>query len=65
MGNQDNIENSPMGDMMAPGQGLTVPGEAISGPGVTNVKVPGPSKVPAAALPNPALQQAAMGNVGE
>jgi hypothetical protein len=62
MENQDVIEQSKMAEMMGP-QPQTVSGQTISGPGVTNIKVPEPSKVPASALPNPALQQAAMGNV--
>lgn len=63
MGNNDNIEGSPMAGMMQPTPTQTVPGQAIQGPGVDNVTIPGPSKVPGNVLPNPGIQQAAMGNV--
>ena len=63
MGNQGVLEGSPMAGMMQGGEPQTVPGQTIQGPGITNVRIPGPESVPANALPNPQLQQAAMGNV--
>lgn len=39
------------------------PGQQVQGPGESNQPLPGPSKVKASLLPNPELQQQAMGNV--
>lgn len=60
---QGAVQGNPMPDMMSPAQGQVVPGEQIQGPGVQNVENPGLPKVPASALPNPAIQEQAMGNV--
>ena len=55
--------NAPMDNVMAPDQGMTVPGNQIQGPNVNNVGVPNTPKVDASMLPNSALQDAAMGNL--
>jgi hypothetical protein len=58
--------NSPQGNMapmMSPAQGQTVAGTSLQGPGVTNIQPSAPAQVSAALLPNPALQQQALGNV--
>lgn len=49
--------NKSVSKTLAPNaQGLAVPGQQISGPGIQNVGVPQPPKVPASLLANPALQ---------
>jgi hypothetical protein len=58
--------NAPQGNvapMLSPAQGPQVAQQGMSGPGVSNINPPGPAKVSASLLSNPALQQAAMGNV--
>ena len=58
--------NAPQGNvapMMASPQGPAIAGNSVSGPGVNNINIPKPAQVSASLLPNPALQQAAMGNV--
>lgn len=57
------LMRSPAPGMMSPEQGQTVAGQSIQGPGVHNINPSGPAKVPAHLLSNPALQQAAMGNL--
>ena len=49
--------------MMSPEAGQTVAGPAPQGVGITHINPAGPAKVPAHLLANPAIQQAAMGNV--
>lgn len=51
------------GPQMMSAQGPMQPGTPISGPGTKNVPKPHVSKVQGHLLPNPALQQSAMGNV--
>jgi hypothetical protein len=55
--------NNNIAEQMSPVQGQVQPGDSISGPGVQNVGNPGMPKVPPQLLPNPDLQQAAMGNL--
>src|ERR1019366_3591062 len=57
------LTGSPMPQMMSPSQGQTVANPSIQGPGVHNINPAAPAKVSAGMLSNPALQQAAMGNV--
>jgi len=58
---------SPSGQMMPPEQGLMGPGVQgghIEGPGLQGpIRIPQPAKVNAGLLPNPELQQQALGNV--
>jgi len=58
---------SPSGQMMPPEQGLMGPGVQgghIEGPGLQGpIRIPQPAKVNADLLPNPELQQQALGNV--
>jgi len=49
--------------MMSPVAGSVVAGEAISGPGVKNVPNPGVPSVDPSLLPNPQMQDQAMGNL--
>jgi hypothetical protein len=61
---QGNAPQSNIAPVMSPAQGQSVAsGNGAQGPGVTNVNPSGPAKVSASLLSNPALQQAAMGNV--
>jgi hypothetical protein len=60
---QGSLQGSPVPEMMSPNQGQTVAGNSMQGPGVTNVNPSKPATVPASLLSNPALQEAAMGNV--
>jgi hypothetical protein len=60
---QQSLTGSPMPAMMSPAQGQTVAGQSQQGPGVRNINPGQPAKVPQSLLSNPALQQAAMGNV--
>tara|TARA_R110000868_G_scaffold66014_7_gene197022 strand:+ start:2388 stop:4445 length:2058 start_codon:yes stop_codon:yes gene_type:complete len=56
------MQNSPMGDVMQPEQGLPQAGDPIIGQeGIENM--PSIPQVPASALVNPDLQQQALGNV--
>lgn len=56
-------QHDQMSPMFAANQGLTVAGEQMSGPGIQNVPLPSPAKVNPTLLPNPELQDQAMGNL--
>lgn len=59
---QGALQGSPNSDMMAQQQQIQ-PGQAIQGPGGEQTNMPQPAQVDPNLLSNPALQQAAMGNV--
>jgi hypothetical protein len=60
---QGALQGSPMGPEMSPQAGQISAGQDITGPGIQNIGIPQPAQVPANLLPNPALQEQAMGNV--
>jgi hypothetical protein len=60
---QSALTGSPVSKMMSPNPGPAVAGQAQQGPGTRIINPSPPAKVSAALLNNPALQQAAMGNV--
>jgi len=62
-GPQGNAPQTNVAPMMSPEAGQTVAGPAPQGVGITHINPAGPAKVPAHLLANPAIQQAAMGNV--